>query len=72
MLFGRKKTEKIPYDKDSKKPAIRASICTGEKVAGFVDIVTGRFEEVAFIANEGDLEAFRDRYGITDKIETIY
>ena len=27
-----------PYDKENKKPVIKASICNGEQVAGFKDI----------------------------------
>jgi hypothetical protein len=31
------------------KPVICASICTGEKVAGFKDIRTGKIEEIMLI-----------------------
>ena len=37
-MFFKKKTEKKTYDKSSKKPVIKASICNGEQVAGFKDI----------------------------------
>ena len=39
-LFSKKKIVHS-YDKDSKRPVIKASICTGEQVAGFKDIHTG-------------------------------
>jgi len=39
----RKKVEKQTYDKENQRPIIRSSICTGEKVAGFKDIHTGKF-----------------------------
>lgn len=60
------------YDPAKQKPAVRASICTGEKVAGFVDLETKKFREVMLIASPDDLEKFRKRYGIEGKIETIY
>ena len=34
------------YDKENKKPVIKASICNGEQVAGFKNIHTGKIEEV--------------------------
>ncbi len=41
------------------------SICTGEQVAGFVDRKTGKFQEVAMIASEEDLEQFLKTYQIS-------
>lgn len=41
-----KKMQKEPYDRKVQKPVIKSSICTGEKVAGFKDIQTGKFTEV--------------------------
>lgn len=64
-MFGKKK--KIvckPYDRTAKKPVIRASICTGEQVAGFRDLAGGRFEELAVIRGEKDLADFCERYGV--------
>ena len=43
---------------------IRSSICTGEKVAGFRDLQTGKFTEMMLICTPEDLETFRNRYGI--------
>ena len=52
---------------------IRSSICTGEKVAGFQDIHTGKFTEIMLIRTSGDLEEFCRLYGIgTDEISTHY
>ena len=42
MLFRRKR-ETRTYDRETQKPVIRASICTGEKAAGFQDLRTGKF-----------------------------
>lgn len=71
MLF-RKKTETKTYDKENKKPVIKASICNGEQVAGFKDIHTGRIEEVMLIKSPADLETFRKMYGIDEEIEKEY
>ena len=38
-LFKKKTVAKI-YDKENKKPVIKASICNGEQVTGFKDIHT--------------------------------
>ena len=71
-MFFKKKESKNSYDRATKIPVIKASICNGEQVAGFKDIHTGIFEEVMFIRNAEDLAKFRDQYGITDEIEKIY
>ena len=60
------------YDKENKKPAIKASICNGEQVAGFKDIHTGKIEEVMLIRSEADLDNFKKMYGINEKIEKEY
>ncbi len=63
----------ISYDKTDKKPVIRASICTGEKVAGFRDEKTGRIEELMLITGEKDLQNFMASYGVKeDEIETVW
>ena len=40
MGLFKKKTVTKTYDKENKKPVIKASICNGEQVAGFKDIHT--------------------------------
>lgn len=73
LFSKRQKKEAVAgYDTARLKPAIRSSICTGEKVAGFVDLETKRFREVQLIRGAADLEAFRRQYGIQGEIETIY
>ena len=72
MMFFKKKAEKKTYDKENKKPVIKASICTGEQVAGFQDIHTGTFEEVMLIRDSEDLYKFKEEYGISGDIDKIY
>lgn len=71
-MFFKKKPEKLTYDKENKKPVIRASICNGEMVAGFQDIHTGAFEEVMLVRNDAEIADFMYQYGITEKVEKIY
>ena len=70
-LFSKKKIVHS-YDEDSKRPVIKASICTGEQVAGFKDIHTGKIEEIMLIRSEADLDNFKKMYGINEKIEKEY
>lgn len=64
-MFGFGKKQRIePYDKSSQKPVIRASICTGEKVAGFKEIQTGKFHDIMVIRNDSDLQAFMKKYDV--------
>lgn len=67
-LFSIKK-KKIVYDKTGKKPVIRASICTGEQVAGFKDMKSGKFEDLMVLRNDADLKAFMELYDV--KMEEI-
>ena len=67
----RKKAAKETYDKENQKPIIRSSICTGEKVAGFKDIYTGKFTEVMLIKNDNDMKVFLAKYDISmDEVKT--
>lgn len=75
LFFGKKKKESSPagsYDSETMEPALRSSICTGEKVAGFQNKQTGAFLEVMLIRSNSDLEDFRREYGITGEIKTFY
>ena len=51
---------------------IRDSICTGEQIAGFKDIRTGKMEEIMLIKSPEDLENFKSIYGITEEIAKEY
>ena len=74
MVFQRFRKEKADtrWKDRGWKPAIRSSICTGEKTAGFRDPATGAFEDVCLIRSEEDLAEFRKRYGVEGEIETFY
>lgn len=64
-LFFHKKTEKKTYDNEHQIPVLRCSICTGEQVAGFKDINTGRFHEIRLIRTKQELRDFMEEYGIS-------
>lgn len=70
-IFQRfKKTQSKPavkaYDPVTQLPVLRCSICTGEQVAGFKDLSTGKFTDIMLIRNEKDLETFKEQYGVTE------
>lgn len=72
MGLFKKKSVVQSYDKENKKPVIKASICNGEQVAGFKDIHTGKIEEVMLIKSSADLEHFKAMYGIDEEIVKEY
>ncbi len=74
MFWNRKpKVSKKSFDREKKRPVIRASICTGEKTACFQDIETGRLEDVMLLRDRADMEQFLAEYGIReDELTTVY
>ena len=67
----RKETLSATYDPAQQKAVLRCSICTGEQVAGFQDVHSGKFEEVMLIRGEADLQQFKRQYGV-EEITKIY
>lgn len=63
-MFQRKR-KACAYDRETLRPVIRSSICTGEQVAGFKNIHTGKFSEYLLIRSSDDLEEFLKTYGIS-------
>ena len=72
MGLFKKKTIVKTYDKDNKKPVIKASICNGEQIAGFKDVHTGKIEEVMLIKRPSDIDIFKKMYGIDEEIAKEY
>jgi hypothetical protein len=72
MFFRRNNNRVETYDKERLYPAIRSSICTGEKVAGFKNRETGSFTEITLVTSDKDIEDFKNRYGITGEVEVFY
>ncbi len=72
MFTFRKKTPiRKSYDAKNQLPVLRCSICTGEQVAGFKDLRTGKFEEIMLVRSEQDLNQFKAMYGI-DEVKKEY
>lgn len=69
-MFGKKKIKK-EYDRENLKPVLKCSICTGEQVAGFKNVHTGKFEDIMLVKNKKDLETFMKMYEI-ESIEKEY
>lgn len=64
FIFKKKAVSKKKYDKENLRPVLRCSICSGEQVAGFKDIHTGKFEEIMLIRGKRDLDIFMKIYDI--------
>lgn len=73
MFFKKKKgkIQVLEYDKEKEIPVLRCSICTGEQVAGFKDIHTGKIRDLMLIKSEQDLENFKMMYGV-DELKKVY
>ena len=73
--FGKDKKRTVPeisYDPETQEPVLKSSICTGERVAGFMDISTKKFHDVMLIRNDAELEMFCEACGIkTSDIKKI-
>ena len=63
-MFFKKKIMKKTYDKLTQRPVIRCSICTGEQVAGFKDIHSGKFQEIMLIRDRKDMDTFLSIYDL--------
>lgn len=70
-MFGRKKDNHLTYDKENETPAVKSSICTGEKTVGFIDNRTGKYRDVMLIKSDADIAEFKKQCGVDD-IKTIY
>ena len=72
-MFGRKrKNPGKTYDPGKMEPVLLSSICTGEKVAGFIDVHSGHFQEIMLIMSQKDIDDFKETYDIEGEIEIIY
>ena len=67
----RGKMQTVTFDPAKYRAVIKCSICTGEQVAGFQDIHSGKFEEVMLVRGEADLQHFKKQYGV-EEIAKIY
>lgn len=64
--YEAKLKENIPFDPVNQRAVIKASICNGEKVAGFKDKKTGHFTEVMVLRSDAQKDRFMKLYGITE------
>lgn len=70
-MFGikRKKNTALPevaFNPNKQKAVLRCSICTGEQVAGFKDLETGKFEDIMLIKSPKDLDIFKAQYQVQE------
>ncbi len=74
-LFGRREPEPevTHFDPAEFEPVIRASICTGERVACMREKDTGKLHELMLIRTEEDLKTFCRRYRVAEEnVKTVY
>lgn len=71
-MLKSKKNSILSYNKDIYVPVLKCSICTGEMVAGFKEINTGKFIDDMYVSGDKDIDKFKKKYGITDTLEKIY
>lgn len=77
-MFGKKRKPTVKkktalYDEENEYPCIRASICTGEKVAGFRNRHNGRFTDVMLIRSKSDENKFIEMYSLdVEKLDVEY
>lgn len=70
--FNRKnRIERIEYNREKEVPAVKSSICTGERTAGFLEINTGKYRDVMFVRSDADIELFKRACGV-DEVRKIY
>ena len=73
-MFGFKKKKPIDiyrYNKGTEVPAVKSSICTGEKTAGFLEVNTGKYRDIMLVESDADIEAFKSACGV-DEVKEIY
>ena len=63
-MFKKKKQERIPYNAETEQPAVKTSICTGERVAGFIEKDSRHFRDVMLIRSDKELEEFCAACGV--------
>ena len=74
-IFKKQKREpETPrFDPEVFEPVIRASICTGERVACMRERESGKLHELMLIRTDEDLAAFCQRFQLEESnIRTIY
>lgn len=65
-MFGKRKKPAVPFERAGRIPVIRSSICTGERVAGFKDPASGRFQELMLLRDDRDFQEFLCRYHVEE------
>ena len=71
-MFRKRKQVSCTYDPLVEKPVIKASICTGEQTAGFLNLETNQYRDDMLIRGAEDLYIFKTKYGIDGDVEKIY
>ena len=62
----KKRSVSVTYDRERYQPAVKTSICTGERVAGLIEKDTRKFHDIRLIRSDKELAAFCREYGVTE------
>ena len=65
-VMWKKKVPTATYDAERFQPAVKTSICTGERVAGLIEKDTRKFHDIRLIRSDKELAAFCREYGVTE------
>lgn len=71
LYYEKHLKDTIPFDSQKQYAVIRCSICTGEKVAGFINIDDGHFTEVMLIRTDEDEQRFIKIYNL-ETVKKVY
>lgn len=63
----KKRSVSVTYDRERYQPAVKTSICTGERVAGLIDLSTRKFQDIILIRNDRELAEFCRQYGVKEE-----
>lgn len=64
-LFKKFRVLPVPEECAGMEIKVESSICTGEKTIGFYDPAERKLLYTELVRNDGDIQAFYDKYGIT-------
>ena len=63
----KKHVQTVSYDRERYQPAVKTSICTGERVAGLIELETRKFRDICLIRSDRELASFCREYGVTEE-----
>ncbi len=66
-MWKKKAAPTASYDREKYQPALKTSICTGERVAGLIDLETRKFRDIRLIRSDRELKDFCREYDVAEE-----